>query len=128
MKKTNPILMLMAIFVVIFATACGGKSSEPTAVNTVNTAPLVLADTNPVDTYCVEKIPYQNILLEPGVNFEITDSSGELKCADSGTDVDGKNVITCTGKELWTSDLKIVSSSGSGTMKVNMGACPLPSN
>ena len=71
---------------------------------------------------------YQNILLDQGTTFESLDTTGELKCADSGTDVDGKNVITCSGKELWTYELKVVSSAGTGVMKVNMGACPLPSN
>ena len=110
--------------------------------------------------YCVEKIPYQNIAVAPGTTFEALDPKGEFKCQDSGTVVDGKNVITCTGKELTAYDLKLTNSAcggsalatgtgqcqeglgydaaqnccapltdasaGSVTIKVNMGACPLP--
>ncbi|MCC7117019.1 MAG: hypothetical protein IT310_00725 [Anaerolineales bacterium] len=132
MKKTNAILMLTAIFVAIFATACGAKS-EPAAEATeaaqapAQTVPINVPDTVANETYCVQKIPYQNILLDPGTTFQSADS--ELKCADSGTDVDGKDVITCTGKELWTYDLTLSNASGaSSTIKVNMGGCPLPSN
>lgn len=151
MKKTKSILMLTAVFVVIFAAACGAPAApatqaaapavqqpvveqpavqqpaaeQPTAEQPV-TAPLVLTDTVASETYCVQKIPYQNIMLDPGATFESLDTKGELKCADSGTVVDGKNVITCTGKELWTYELKITTEAGSGVMKVNIGACPLP--
>jgi len=129
MKKTNAILMLTAIFVVIFATACGGGSSaEPTESAQQATVPINVGDTVASETYCVQKIPYQNILLEPGTSFQSLDSSGELKCSDSGTDVDGKDVITCTAKELTIYDLQLSNSSGaSKTIKINMGACALPS-
>jgi hypothetical protein len=117
-------------------------------------------DTVALDTFCVEKIPYQNISVMPGTTFETLDPTGELKCQDSGTVVDGKNIITCTSKELWTYELKFTNSAcaasalttgtgqcqdglgydaaqnccaplasadaGSVTIKVNMGACPLP--
>jgi hypothetical protein len=110
--------------------------------------------------YCVEKIPYQNVAVAPGTTFEALDPAGEFKCQDSGTVVDGKTVITCTGKELTAYDLKLTNSAcggsalatgtgqcqeglgydaaqnccapltdasaGSVTIKVNMGACPLP--
>lgn len=137
MKKTNAILMLTAIFVAIFATACGSASEpapqEPQATEAAGAAPAAqvvpinVPDTVANETYCVQKIPYQNILLDPGTTFQSADS--ELKCADSGTDVDGKDVITCSGKELWTYDLTLSNASGaSATIKVNMGACPGPSN
>jgi cytochrome c5 len=117
-------------------------------------------DTEASSTYCVQKIPYQNIGVVPGTTFESLDPKGELKCQDSGTVVDGKNVVTCTGKQLWTYELKLKNSAcaanalktgtgqcqdgqgydaaqnccapitdggaGSVTIKVNMGACPLP--
>jgi hypothetical protein len=116
--------------------------------------------TEGVDTFCVEKVPYQNISVAPGTTFETIDPKGELKCQDSGTVVDGKSVITCTAKELWTYELKLTNSAcaanalttgtgqcqdglgydaaqnccapltaadaGSVTIKINMGACPLP--
>lgn len=151
MKKTTHILMLTAIFVVILATACSTPAAPATQAAPVQEQPVVPADTQaapvesapsaaPVEpagqlvfpdtvaaeTYCVTKIPYQNLLLDPGITFESQDPSGELKCADSGTDVDGKNVITCTGKELWTYELKLTdtANSSSTVIKVNIGACP----
>lgn len=127
MKKTNAILMLIAVFAAVFIAACS-SSAAPTAAPAAAPAQvttLVFPDTVASETYCVQKAPYQNILLDQGATFESLDPKGELKCVDSGTDVDGKNVITCTGKELWTYDLKITTAEGSGTMKVNIGACPI---
>jgi hypothetical protein len=154
MKKTNPILMLTAVFVVIFVAACSTPATpapqvvepaveqpaqqEPAApvatAAPVESAPteapasggtFVFPDTVAAETYCVTKIPYQNLFLDQGVTFEPQDPKGELKCTDSGTEVDGKNVITCTGKELWTYDLKLTDANNASTViKVNIGACP----
>jgi hypothetical protein len=150
MKKTNPILMLTAVFVVIFVAACSTPATpapqvvepaveQPPVVPADTTAPVesapteapasggtfVFPDTVASETYCVNKIPYQNLLLDPGVTFESQDTTGELQCVDSGTDVDGKNVITCTSKQLWTYDLKLTDANNASTViKVNMGACP----
>lgn len=150
MKKTNPILMLTAVFVVIFVAACSTPATPaPQVVEPAVEQPAAPADTAapvesaPTDapassggtfefpdtiaseTYCVTKIPYQNLLLDQGVTFEPQDPKGELKCTDSGTEVDGKNVVTCTAKELWTYDLKLTDANGASTViKVNMGACP----
>ena len=190
MKKTTYFLLAMTVFVVMFASACGSSAAPATqaAQPPVEVAPPVeaVAPTQPLataqsfapacqaascaapavtdtvasETYCVQKIPYQNISVEPGTTFESLDPKGELKCQDSGTVVKGKNIITCTSKELWTYELKFTNSAcaagalatdsgqcqeglgydaaqnccapltggdaGSVTIKVNMGACPLP--
>ena len=145
MKKTTYFLLAMTVFVVLFASACGGSAAPATQAApppaevvptqapaevvaptqqpaaTVQTfAPACQAatscaapevkDTAAEETYCVEKIPYQNISVVPGTTFESLDPTGELKCQDSGTVVDGKNVLTCTGKELWTYELKLTNS------------------
>jgi hypothetical protein len=170
MRKTTYLLLAMTVFVVLFASACGGSTapaapaaqaagSAPACQATSCTAPAV-NDTDAANTFCVQKIPYQNISVMPGTTFESLDPKGELKCQDSGTVVNGKNVITCTGKQLWTYELKLTNSScaantlatgsgkcqdgsgydaaqnccaplttggaGSVTIKVNIGACPLP--
>ena len=89
----------------IFAPACA-----PCA------APAVV-DTEPNETYCVKKIPYQNFTVEPGAKFEPVDPSGGLKCVDSGmVNGLGLKVWTCTGKQLWTYELKITSPSCSSRM------------
>ena len=137
MKKTNYLLLAITIFVVLFVSACSGSAAPaaqaapasqaaPAPQSESLVAPDV-QDTVASETYCVQKIPYQNISVDSGTTFEALDPKGELKCQDSGTVVDGKTVLTCTGKQLWTYDLKLTSSSGgSKTIKVNMGACPLP--
>ncbi len=126
-------------------------------------ASCVAPDVQNVDalsTYCVEKIPYTNILVDPGTTFEVLDKSGKYSCANSGQKIDGKTVITCTGKELFSFNLKLTNpacsgrnlitgtgqcqegfgfdaaqgccspitgnKAGSVTIKVNLGACPLP--
>jgi hypothetical protein len=76
-------------------------------------APAV-EDTLGVNTFCVQKIPYQNISLDPGVTFEPMDPSGELKCQDTKTVVNGKTIITCTGKQLWTYKLKLTDTACGG--------------
>jgi len=108
---------------------------------------------------CVEKIPYTNVLVPPNTQFEVLDKSGDFKCSDSGTTVDGLTVLSCYGKELHSFDLKLTGGacgaslsansdqcqegygydsaqqccaplqaegSGSTTVHVDLGACPLP--
>jgi hypothetical protein len=109
---------------------------------------------------CVDKVPYTNVLVSPGTQYEVSDNSGTFSCVDSGSVVDGKTVLTCHGKELYTFDLKLSGSacgdgnlatgtgqcqegygydsaqqccapiaadtSGSTTVQVNLGGCPLP--
>ena len=136
-----------------FAPACQAATSCA--------APVVEEmDTEVTKTYCVEKIPYQNILVPPGTAFETLDTSGDFKCKDSGTVEGGKTVLTCTGKQLWAYELKLTNTacsasalttgtgqcqdglgydaaqnccaplpsgdSGSVTIKVNIGDCPVP--
>jgi hypothetical protein len=65
-----------------------------------------------VDTYCVKKIPYQNLMAPAGTVFEPLPKSSDPKfyplvCADSGTVVNGLHVFSCHGAELWSYDLKI---------------------
>ena len=142
------------------AAAAPAQSFAPACQAAASCAAPDVKDTEASSTYCVQKIPYQNINVMPGTTFEPLDPKGELKCKDSGTVVDGKNVFTCTGKQLWTYELKVTNSAcaasalttgtgqcqdglgydaaqnccapltdggaGSVTIKVNMGACPLP--
>lgn len=78
------------------------QSFAPACQAAASCAAPDVKDTVASETFCVEKIPYQNISVEPGTTFESLDPNGELKCQDSGTVVDGKSIITCTAKELWT--------------------------
>lgn len=90
-----------------FAPACQTSSSC--------TAPA-LQDTAANSTYCVKKVPWQNILAPAGTIFEPLPKPEDPKffplvCADSGTRSGGLEVFTCRGGELWTYDLKITSPS-----------------
>ncbi|MCJ7431947.1 MAG: hypothetical protein MUO77_00515 [Anaerolineales bacterium] len=100
-----------------FAPAC--------QASTACAAPAVeKVDIDVKDTYCVKKIPYQNILVPPGTTFEVLDPSGDFKCMDSGTVVGDKTVLTCTGAQLWTYELKLTNSACStGTLTTGTGQC-----
>jgi len=83
-----------------------------------------VSDTEPLDTYCVRKIPYQNILVPDGTTFEVLDKSGDYQCYDQNTFVDGKRVIACTGKELFAYQLKLTNSAcGGGDLVTGTGQC-----
>jgi hypothetical protein len=176
MKRTTSFLLATTILVVLFASACGGSAAPTQQAPAGGAAPAGgfapacqaaasctapnVKDTEAANTFCVQKIPYQNISVDPGTKFEVIDPKGELKCQDSGTVVNGKTVLTCTGKQLMTYQLKLTSSACAGnalatgtdkcqagrgydaaqnccapvttggdgtiTIKVNIGACPLP--
>lgn len=96
-----------------FAPACQNSCAAPDVKDTVAS-----------DTYCVEKIPYQNVSVPPGTTFEINDSTGRFKCQDSGAVVNGKNIITCTGAELIAYDLKLTNTAcNAGSLAVGTGQC-----
>lgn len=130
MKKMTRFFLALTIFMVLFTSACSDKDTDdepvyvtqaaPTPVSSQVTAlaPLCapdlpcaepdIKDSEPTDTYCVQKIPYQNFSVEPDTVLEPLDPTGDFRCADSKTvDNDGLNVWTCTGKQLWTYQLKI---------------------
>ena len=72
---------------------------------------------------CVEKIPYTNIVVPPNTQFEVMDKSGNFKCTDSGTTVDGQTVLTCHGKQLYSFDLKLTGAACSASMDANSDQC-----
>src|SRR5688500_4417536 len=160
MKKTT-ILVAMTVFLVLFASACGGSPApvEPAAQAPVENPPAVeqpadapaeepapaqafapacqtsssctaptLTDTEANNTYCVTKIPYQNIMAPAGTIFEPISKEGDpeffpLICDDSGTVVDGLNVFSCRGAELWTYDLKITPAACGATLETGTTQC-----
>ncbi len=54
--------------------------------------------------YCVEKHPYVQFAMAPGVTFESLDPA--LKCADQGIR-GGEQMIACTGETLIAYDMKV---------------------
>lgn len=95
---------------------------------TTCTAPA-LTDKPAFETYCVQKVPYQNIMAPAGTIFEPLPKSGDpeffpLVCADSGTVVGGLNVFSCRGAELWTYDLKVTNPAcGGGSLQTGTSQC-----
>jgi hypothetical protein len=73
---------------------------------------------------CVKKVPYTNVLVPPGSAFEVVDKSGAFICNESGVVTNGKKVITCRGKELFTFDLKLTNPScDSAALATGTGKC-----
>lgn len=56
---------------------------------------------------CVKKVPYTNVLVPPGTTFDVLDPSGDFMCLHTGVVVNGKEVITCHGRELDSFQLKL---------------------
>jgi hypothetical protein len=79
------------------------------------------AEQIPLD--CVKKIPYTNVLVPPGTTFQVLDDSGNYACIDSGVEVNGKEVLTCHGIELYSFQLKLTNPACSTTLEPGAGRC-----
>ncbi len=173
MRKIPYSLAGISALVIMLGAACSSAAQPPAAAPSVPqtggaaAAPLCQAATScqaptaeQAQIDCVKKIPYTNVSVPVGTTFEVLDKSGDFTCIDTGTVVNGKEVLTCHGKELYSFDLKLTSaacggaalvtgggqcqegygydaaqqccapltggSSGSTTITVVLGACPLP--
>jgi hypothetical protein len=116
------------------------------------------AEQIPLD--CVKKVPYTNVLVPIGTKFEVVDKSGDFTCVDTGLVVNGKEVVSCHGRQLYSFELELTNASctdsnlsvgsgqcqdgygydaaqqccaaipaganGSITVRVSLGACPVP--
>ncbi len=101
------------------------QSFAPACQAAASCAAPAVTDTAAADRYCVEKIAYQNILVDDGVTFEVLDPT-KLMCADNGTIVDGKHVIECHGlvKEAWASQVKFTNTAcGGASLATGTGQC-----
>ena len=73
------------------------------------------------DKYCVEKLPYVQFAMAPGVTFESLDPT--LKCADQGLR-GGEQVIACTGQPLIAYELKICNAAcNASALQVDPARC-----
>ena len=99
------------------------QSFAPACQAAASCAAPALKDTVAAERYCVEKIPYENILIDEGVTFEVLDPS-KLTCVDNGTMVDGKHVIECHGTESWASQVKFTNTACSAnSLTTGTGQC-----
>jgi hypothetical protein len=114
------------------ATVAAPIIQPATASDVVSQAPICQASDScealdavqiPVD--CVKKVPYTNVLVPPGTSFEVVDDSGAFICNDTGVVVNGKKVITCHGKQLYSFELKLTNPAcGGTTLATGTGQCP----
>ncbi len=83
------------------------------------------ADAEQMPVACVKKVPYTNVLVPPGTSFVVLDTTGSFACEDSGVLVNGKEVLTCHGKELFSFQLQLSNPSCSalalGTSQCDQG-------
>ncbi|MBV6396340.1 MAG: hypothetical protein HFACDABA_01938 [Anaerolineales bacterium] len=70
--------------------------------------------------YCVEKYPYVQFAVEPGVTFESL--SPDMKCSDQGIR-GGDQVIACTGQYLIAYDMKVCSAACSASALIVDDRC-----
>jgi serine/threonine protein kinase len=87
-----------------FASSCAAGSAIPTP------------DVKETNKACIEKIPYTSVSIPEGATFE--SSKPEFTCKIAATSK-GKSIITCTGKQSFSYNLKVcappvVSSADSG--------------
>jgi len=131
MKKTTYLMIVMSVFVVLFASACGGAATPaasgqtfaPACQAATSCAAPAVIDTVASDRYCVDKVPYQNILIDDGVAFEVFEPD-KLTCVDNGTKVDGKHVVECHGTENWASKVKFTNTAcGGAGLQTGTGQC-----
>lgn len=107
------------------------RQPASTVVNTVSQqAPICQAtsscaalDAEQIPLDCVKKVPYTNVLVPVGTTFQVVDSSGEFSCIDSGVVVNGKQVLTCHGKQLYAFQLKLSNSACGSSLQGGSGRC-----
>jgi hypothetical protein len=136
-------------------------SSSPQAVPFCDVSSSCQAfDAEQIPLDCVKKVPYTNVLVPIGTRFEVVDKSGNFTCVDTGMVVNGKEVVSCHGRQLYSFELELTNAActdanisvgsgqcqdgygydaaqqccaaipagadGSITVRVNLGACPVP--
>ena len=73
---------------------------------------------------CIQKVPYTNVLVEPGTTFEVLDKSGNFECKQTEYVSGGKNVVSCHGTPLYSFDLKLTNSAcGGANLATGTGQC-----
>ena len=103
-------------------TAGGAAVAQAPVCQASNSCEALNAEQIQLD--CVKKVPYTNVLVPPGSTFEVVDKTGAFICNDTGVVVNGKKVVICHGKELYTFDLKLTNPScDSAALATGTGQC-----
>jgi hypothetical protein len=89
------------------------------------------------DQFCVRKIPYTLLALEPNATFEIASSNtavptqviggntNQFSCEAAGT-FRNKQVVVCRGPQLYSFTLNVHGSNGNEQFQVPLKGCPIP--
>ncbi len=81
-------------------------------------------DAEQIPLSCVKKVPYTNVLVPVGTTFEVLDQSGDFMCLDTGVVVNGKEVLSCHGTELYSFQLRLTNTACTGTsLATGTGQC-----
>ena len=73
---------------------------------------------------CVKKVPYTNVLIPRGTTFEVLDKTGDFSCIDTGVVSNGKEVLTCHGKQLYAFQLRLTNAACAGAaLPTGTGQC-----
>lgn len=102
-------------------TGAGAEAPAATLAAVAASAPIcpasstcAAANAEQIPLDCVKKVPYTNVLVSPGTTFEVLDKSGDFTCVESGVLPNGREVITCHGKELYSFQLRLTNPSCKG--------------
>jgi serine/threonine protein kinase len=98
--------------------------TEPQFAPICQDAPAICEAPNAdvLDKFCTNKVPYTLLAFPEGTTFEVVTSG--FTCTDEGVR-DGNQVISCTGQELVSFDLKVCNSACNTTETVSTGGqCP----
>jgi hypothetical protein len=140
MNTRHMVLVAITTLVVVAAAACAPAAATPAQLPSVAAGqPIAAVERAPIcqtgaacqvptaeqnEIGCVNKVPYTNVLVEPGTAFEVLDKSGDYTCNDSGMVVGGKTVLTCFGRQLYRFDLKLTNTScGGAALQAGTGQC-----
>jgi hypothetical protein len=119
---TNADVAPVALRPTLQATPAGAAASQAPLCAAAATCAALDAEQIPLD--CVKKVPYTNVLVPKGTTFEVVDKKGNFTCVDSGTVVNGKEVLTCHGQELYAFQLKLNNPAcGGQALAVGTGQC-----
>ena len=129
MKTKQIALLALACTATLVAAACAPTPAPTQAAASNVGQPVAVVELAPIcqtgsactvpsaeqhEIDCVNKMPYTNVIVEPGTSFEVLDKSGDFTCNDSGIKAGGKTVISCFGKELYRFDLKLTNNACGG--------------
>jgi hypothetical protein len=103
------------------ATVANAAVQQPPICQATASCAALDAEQIPLD--CVKKVPYTNVLVPTGTTFRVLDTSGDFSCINSGVVVNGKQVLTCHGKQLYSFQIQLSNAACGGAPQGGTGQC-----